>query len=233
MSYILDALKQSDQQRTAEPVQPLPIPVDTTTGKSTSNWRLVLIAVVLASTTVIWFSTRETPDNSPTSAIHSDNAHQQVPATTEPVQGLHGVKITLNDTPAESSPISSPPQPNTVREPRRSAPEAVTISAVPPQPAVSMPGEAAPEVAIPPVQKSSEPELIYWRQLPVEIQRSLPQLSFTVHIYASDPTARMVKVNGRIFHEGDTISTGLVLDQITPDGVFLEFRRYRFRMSRV
>ncbi|MBR9869487.1 MAG: GspB domain-containing protein [Oceanospirillales bacterium] len=233
MSYILDALKQSDQQRTAEPVQPLLIPANTATGSSASRWRLVLIAVVLAGIAVIWFSARETPDNSATTGILSDNAHQQLPATTEPAQGLHGVKITLNDTPAESAPISSPPQPNTVREPRRSAPEPVTISAAPPQPAVSMPGEAAPEVAIPPVQKSSEPELIYWRQLPVEIQRSLPQLSFTVHIYASDPTARMVKVNGRILREGDTISTGLVLDQITPDGVVLEFRRYRFRMSRV
>jgi len=65
MSYILDALKQSDQQRTAEPVQPLPIPVHTATGKSASNWRLVLIAVVLAGTTVSWFRTRETPENTP------------------------------------------------------------------------------------------------------------------------------------------------------------------------
>lgn len=237
MSYILDALKQSDQQRTAEPVQPLIIPADRSTGKSPSRWLLYLIAIVFAGTTVVWFSTRQAPDNAAPISLTSDNSQQQAPAATDPVDGLQGVRITLDDSPAETPsitpPPSPPPQPKAVREPSPSVPEAVTISAAPSQPSDPMPSDAAPEAVITPVQKNPEPELIYWRQLPVEIQRSLPPLSFSVHIYSSDPTSRMVKVNGRVLREGDTISAGLLLDQITPDGVVLAFRGYRFRMSRV
>lgn len=233
MSYILDALKQSDQQRTAESIQPLLIPAAPHTGKSPTRWLLYLLAIVLASTTVIWFSTRETPVNATTTSTTSDSAHQQVPAVTDPIESLQGVKISLNDSPAEASPISPPPQPKAVREPSPSIPEPVTISVAPSQPSVPIPADAAPEAVITPAQTNQEPELIYWRQLPIEIQRSLPPLSFSIHIYSSDPKARMVKVNGRILREGDAISAGLLLDQITQDGVVLAFRGYRFRMSRV
>ena len=47
-------------------------------------------------------------------------------------------------------------------------------------------------------------------------------LTFSSHIYADDPTMRAVTVNGRRLLEGDTISAGVRLKQITETGVILD-----------
>ena len=38
----------------------------------------------------------------------------------------------------------------------------------------------------------------------------------------------MVGINNRMLHEGDTVEPGLVLEQITPEGMVLSFKGYRF-----
>ncbi|MCX7064002.1 MAG: general secretion pathway protein GspB, partial [Proteobacteria bacterium] len=45
---------------------------------------------------------------------------------------------------------------------------------------------------------------------------------FSTHVYADDPTMRAVTLNGRRYVEGDTISEGVVLKQITENGVILD-----------
>lgn len=48
------------------------------------------------------------------------------------------------------------------------------------------------------------------------------QFAFSTHVYADDPTLRAVTLNGRRFVEGDTISAGVQLKQITETGVVLD-----------
>ena len=50
----------------------------------------------------------------------------------------------------------------------------------------------------------------------------LANLSFSTHVYASDPTKRAVTLNGRRLIEGDSISKGVVLKEITETGVILD-----------
>jgi general secretion pathway protein B len=49
----------------------------------------------------------------------------------------------------------------------------------------------------------------------------LANLTFSTHVYASDPTRRAVTLNGRRLVEGDSISKGVVLKEITETGVIL------------
>lgn len=66
------------------------------------------------------------------------------------------------------------------------------------------------------------------KQLPLQVQRALPELSFTVHIYSAKPASRMVKINGLRLREGDPISSALKLKEITKDGVILSFNNRPF-----
>ena len=38
-------------------------------------------------------------------------------------------------------------------------------------------------------------------------------------------------LNDQLLHEGESLSPGLVLEQITPDGMVFSFRGYRFRQG--
>lgn len=66
--------------------------------------------------------------------------------------------------------------------------------------------------------------------LPIELQRQIPDMSFSSHIYASDTTLRMVNINNREFYEGDTIAPGIHLNAITEDGVVLTYNQYTFTL---
>ncbi|MFC6669209.1 general secretion pathway protein GspB [Marinobacterium aestuariivivens] len=71
----------------------------------------------------------------------------------------------------------------------------------------------------------------YWRQLPVDVQRSLPELKFSVHIYSEDPASRRVKIGERMMREGQRITPQVRLEEIIPKGVILSYQEYRFRMN--
>ena len=103
------------------------------------------------------------------------------------------------------------------------APQNVIGPSVPPS--AEAPLSAETEV---PLQPSLEPVRI--SALPQNVQRQIPGLAFTSHIYATAPALRMVNINGQRYIEGDTLGEGLKLATITEDGVILTFRHYRFSL---
>jgi len=57
---------------------------------------------------------------------------------------------------------------------------------------------------------------------PATNEMELANLTFSTHVYASDPSKRAVTLNGRRLVEGDSISRGVALKEITETGVILE-----------
>lgn len=57
------------------------------------------------------------------------------------------------------------------------------------------------------------------------------QFAFSTHVYADDPTMRAVTLNGRRFVEGDTLSAGVQLKEITETGVVLDIDGRAFAME--
>jgi general secretion pathway protein B len=68
-------------------------------------------------------------------------------------------------------------------------------------------------------------------ELPLNVQRQIPDIIFSSHIYASDPSLRVVNINNRSIREGDYISDDVKLLGITEDGVVLSYLHYRIEMS--
>lgn len=67
-------------------------------------------------------------------------------------------------------------------------------------------------------------------ELPISFQRRVPSLIFSSHIYASDPSARRVMINDQYLRPGGQFS-GIRVDRITPEGVELSLDGQRFRVG--
>ena len=70
----------------------------------------------------------------------------------------------------------------------------------------------------------------HFRELPYDVQRELPSISYSVHLYSQLRENRMVKIDGMMRREGDTVSPGLVLQEITAEGAIFTFRGHEFRV---
>ena len=122
---------------------------------------------------------------------------------------------TLMDTrqakdPAAAAPPVQPPAPVAVEPEPTPAEEPTRKVQAPPTP---LPARIIP------------PDLSY---LPAAVQQTIPEHRLTVHVYSATPEQRFVIINSRKMREGDRSREGLLLEEITPDGVILEFRGQRF-----
>jgi general secretion pathway protein B len=77
----------------------------------------------------------------------------------------------------------------------------------------------------------AEQRIFNLNDLPSSVQQSLPPFTISVFIYSEDPNYRMVKINGQMLREGQDLTNGLKLKEITPDGVIFSYQNYRFRVG--
>ena len=68
-------------------------------------------------------------------------------------------------------------------------------------------------------------------ELPLELRKSIPELSFAGHVYADDAEKRLIMINNRIVREGELVDSGLFLQQITRDGVIVRYETVVFRVK--
>jgi general secretion pathway protein B len=74
-------------------------------------------------------------------------------------------------------------------------------------------------------------DLPYRVQLPPEIQKEIPQFKFAGHTYADDPKRRMIIINNQILREGDSVDSDTKLVNIVWEGVVLSYKGVSFRQK--
>jgi general secretion pathway protein B len=195
MSYILDALKKSDQQRQRGATPTLPSAQATMAApkQPVSLYYGVLAVILLGAGIAIGW-------------LHPWNAEQ---ASTKP--------------PVARPAIADPGQ--TVQ----TAPAAQAEMADKSQqawPAPAPTAAAAPTVL--PAGSANAGQVLPMSELPFEIQRELPTMTIQLHSYSSKSAGSLVSINSRMLKEGDSLSPGLKLEQITQDGVIFSYKGYRF-----
>lgn len=115
------------------------------------------------------------------------------------------------------------PVPVAAIAPERAAPEV----AVEPEP-VAAPVETPEFATIAPLQQPPVQEL--W-ELPDPVRRQLPAMTYSFHVYASDPSRRTIIINNQRMREGSEIQPGLRLEEITEDGVILAVAGHRVHIA--
>ena len=237
MSYILEALKKSSEERArlvAAAPRTEPALANARHATRWSPWWLIaaMLLGALAVTTFIRSGTDQPeakPDRSPKhlpmaadsatdSATNSATDSATVPAPLRlddvPATATASVKKPLQKNPdAESPPrmaqvdAPSPPPKKPAAKPAPSAPEMPTISAV----------EAPARQAAPNGRSEMPPELL----------KQVLAIPISAHIYSSKPTERMVIIDGRGVREGDSLPSGVLVEQITPTGIAVSYKGYR------
>lgn len=178
-------------------------------------------------------------------------------APARPTPPLPATAQTAGRTTPAAPQTAAPARPEATRVPANSAtpPPDVDIGAAsrpsrpaapsqpaPPQPAPPLPiqttapttAAATPGPATAPAGTTNPalPSLPSLASLPTEQRQSLPPLRLSMHVYDARPEARFVLIDGKRLRRGDDIASGLVLDDIRPDGVVIRYGGQRFLLQR-
>ena len=80
--------------------------------------------------------------------------------------------------------------------------------------------------------RPQEPAPISYWELPDAIRTDLPEMKYSVLVYANNPGDRFVLINGQRLGEGGSVLPGLVVKEIRRDGVVFSYRLYQFLVAR-
>lgn len=80
-------------------------------------------------------------------------------------------------------------------------------------------------------ETASEQRIFNLKELPLSVRKGLPDLTISAFLYSSNPSSRMLSINGRTLREGQEVITGLKLEQITRDGAVFSYQGYRFHIG--
>ncbi|MEP7704177.1 general secretion pathway protein GspB [Paraglaciecola sp. 25GB23A] len=85
-------------------------------------------------------------------------------------------------------------------------------------------------VLTPPTSETRSQDVPRIDQLPAWVMNELPSMSFSAHMYSSDPAERWVRVNGQRMLEGALIDNKVRIVQIASQHVILNYQGHEFSM---
>lgn len=226
MSYILDALRKSQQARqTGAAAGPRGAAHDFSISLPGAGWLLTagifLLFVLMVAALYFWRSTASIPATPPVEEVSKTSLIKTEPVAAE--KALSKLE----------KPDSIPPLVRGLEEEAKVAvpviPKKATVVRSP-KPAVVKANPGKPRVALAvPLVTDNTPLLQY---MPLEFQQAIPSMAVTIHVYSPQESQRILFINNREFHRGDQIDGGIRVEDIVPDGVVLSYRGERFKLGR-
>ena len=231
MSYILEALKKSDQQRqrgTTPTLQAVQVTVAAPKRPLFIYYSLFAAVLLGVGITIGWLHNLQVEQPSPETEPISVS-QQAAPAPLAVPSEMPGK--TAQDFPALNSTPAVQPAP---RVNAMKPDDIVSAGTGTPGTAASITEKVMPEKALPeklgsPAGVAQEQRAIPMSELPLQIQQEIPAMAIQLHAYSSTPPDRLVSINFRSLREGAYVTPDLRLEQITPDGMIFSYKGYRFQ----
>ena len=225
MSYILDALKKADQERSLGEVPDLEAAHWGERRRKRAYRWVWVVAVLLLVNGILLYLLLGRDDS-----LISDAGVTPESVDTMPVTPLPRVEKTvepaLRDKMRPREPVYVPP----VAPARRPPPRVVQLPSAPPPAAVVEPPSAYTSAAPPqPAATSDVPE---WNDLSLEFRSGLSMPPVDVHVYSEEPGRRFILMDLQKYREGETLGNGAVLEEILPDSIQLYYQGSRFRVAK-
>ncbi len=207
MSYILDALKKSEQQRghdSAPGIQTMHSSGLNYYSSKNSMWPYLLIGAIAINLAALFYYMATDSDEGPAQTVA-----QATPAQPAMIQPVRAIKTT----------------PKPVVDTRQPEPVAVyqQMPASRLEPVQTMNREQA--------ISNATASLLERDELPFEVKQHIPMMEFSAHVYSSNPLHRSIIINGRLLEEGDHFASDLRLSEITPDGAIFDFQGHMFHQG--
>lgn len=248
MSFILDALKKSENER-KRTIGPSLADAPVHRARSDRPWWAVAVAALLVVNLGVLVVVLTRKDNTAT-ATPAAAAPASAPVATAPATA----SPTPNASPPPQSPGTSAVHSPAVRSLAEEAagsedgyqeptgaeyepsgdPALAAAGAVPDGPSIVRPIDAtagAPYSGRVDVQAraaAADTEMLPSLSSLTAGGMNLPELKLDIHVYSSKPAERFVFVNMRKYVEGQTLGEGPTVERITPEGVVLNAQGTRF-----
>lgn len=233
MSFILDALRKAEHAREGRASPGL---VDLPAMRPRrSRLPLVLggvgalLALNLAVLAVVLLRRQEPPPAASAGPAPAAAAVAHGPPTApaaHPAQ--HSVRPL--DAEAASAGFDAPPPPHPAAPlPSTGATGHLVTRSAPP---TGQPAAAPARTTASVVESPRVPAVPTLNDLPAQVTSGLPHVNIDLHVWNTDPAQRWVVLNGQRLREGGDMKEGPHLEQITPDGVILDYHGTHFLLPR-
>ena len=249
MSYILDALKRAESERSLGAVPNIHTqlgagiePAARGSVVSRLGWGLIVATAVVSAVGAWWWFFADQPE-----AWNPADASGEVgsPALSAPPFVLPTAPATpgVGKSPTTLAVVPTAPparEPTAANRASSISPAVVNEGSSPaPRPMVQassarvVTAAAAADIAASAAAPSpaAEERVYAVKELPDDIRNSLPALTVGGATYSENPANRMLIVNGGIFHEGDKLAPELTLEQIKLRTAVLSFRGHRYSIN--
>ncbi len=230
MSYILDALKKSEQQRGHGS-----IPNVQTVHSSSLSYRdekkaywptLLIAAVILNFIAIVYFIV----DKNSSTEIKQISTHEQFVSVEEYVRNKsQGTDATSQNADMQQEKTHTPSAVTTTKKPV-SANSAELLTIEPGAKTVTK-TSAHSSLNTPPVQ--AQKDMMSYYDLPPDIQQQLPAIIVTAHVYSSNPLQRSMIINNHFMEEDEYLIDNLILHEITRDGAIFDYEEIFFYYNMV
>lgn len=237
MSYILEALKKAEAERTLGAVpnihaRPL---VTILSANRLALWQrpwmwLALMALILMLAVAFRINAVRT---APAVLVDAALPAQAAPRPAASIPPM----ATAIPAPPMTAAIPAPPMTTAIPAPPIDA--AAPPQAAPQKPVKhktkAEPAQSKASVPMPTQRKPSPPQdentVVTLRELPEQIQKTIPQLSIGGYIYSENRADRSVLINKHLLREGDQVAADLILEKMTPTGMIFNYKGYRYHTS--
>ena len=227
MSYILDALRKADAERErgripgihAQQLTAASADADTEAADRSKPLLWVIIGLLVALVVALAWNMlgRDGAALTPTAAtrLPADAASATPAASAAALQPVPAIAATATATAASAAAAASTASVTAHAAHKRAVRKPAVARTAP-----------AKEPAPAPAQR-----VYALNELPADIRQQLPALVVGGASYSTNPTSRMLILNGQVFHEGDRLTPDLVLQQIKLKAAVLEFKGYRYEIK--
>ena len=218
MSYILDALKKSEQQRghgKTPDVQTVHSSGLNYHDEKKAYWPYILIAAILLNLIAIVYFIIDKNSEKVTAAAEDINTlrQAQVPILNEEINNIaNTLKKTRTDNNVPIEPLQSTPTP--AQKVTSSSNDSTTIKKMSPP--------------VTPHQEDTQENIVSYYDLPESLQLKIPTITVSAHIYSNNPIQRSIVINNSFLEEGDYVLDDLILLEITVDGAIFDYEGTRF-----
>lgn len=221
MSYILEAIRKSDQQRqrgAAPTVLTAPTAEAPPKRSAFLIYGLLAAALIGAGMVIGWLRPwqPEQPAAVAVAAKPYELGSRQVATVS-----LSALPETAVKPASAAQPPLQKPMPTAQPAP---APADVAARLDLPAPTKTV----VPSVPSTVTDPAQERKVMTTAELPTSIQQEIPKMAISLHAFSGKPAERLVSINDRLLREGDSLAEGLKLEQITPDGMTFSYKGYRF-----
>jgi general secretion pathway protein B len=248
MSFILDALKKSENERQRQ-VGPSLADVQVSQRRTNKPWWAVAVGALLVlnlGVLLVVLMRDGDAKSSPPQAAHDSAANT---AATNDARAGNQVPLPASASrmPRGNPPVaaSTDPAAHALADEAGNAEQSAGVSAdptlaaagnVPDGPPMVRPIQA-PAVAPATIPPQAEAQSAQEEVLPTPMDlaasgTSLPELHLDIHVYSAKPAERFVFVNMRKYTEGQVLKEGPTLERITSEGAILNHQGLRYLLPR-